>query len=211
MSRAGGVLVALAILTAGLAIAAPHAPSAVIAQDTHATPVSPPTSPTAPVTPPSGPPVLSEPADFDIEETSGVVRNLRDLRGRIVIVYHEDREHTDTNLALKMELYQFIRDNALSTEITTYGVANLRGVDGMVRDLARTAIRAMAAQYGIQILLDWDGALLAAPFSCADHEANFLLIDRQGRIRYRHAGVIEGAERTTMYRALRHLVHEPRP
>ena len=155
--------------------------------------------------------MLSEAADFDIEETSGVVRNLRDFRGRVVVVYHEDREHTETNHALKLELHQFIQDNALSSEITTYGVANLHGVDGMIRDLARTAIRAMAAQYGIQILLDWEGVLHGAPFSCADHEANFLLIDRQGRIRYRHTGVIEGAERTAMYRTLRHLLREPRP
>ena len=190
MSRAAKVLFALIVLVGGVALA----------QD-------------APVAPPAiaAPPVLSEALDFDIEETSGVVRNLRDLRGRIVVVYHEDREHTDTNRPLKMELFQFIRDNALSTEITTYGIANLHGVEGIIRDLARTAIRAMAAQYGIQILLDWEGTLLAAPFSCADHEANFLLFDRQGRIRYRHTGVIEGAERTAMYRVLRQLIHEPRP
>jgi cytochrome oxidase Cu insertion factor (SCO1/SenC/PrrC family) len=193
MTRAAGwaLLLILAVLTGTIAAA----------QET------PPTPPTAP----AAPPVLSEATDFDIEETSGVTRNLRDLRGRIVIVYHEDREHTDTNRALKMELHQFIQDNALSSEITTYGVANLHGVEGVIRDLARTAIRAMAAQYGIQILLDWEGVLLQAPFSCVDHEANFLLIDRQGRIRYRHAGVIEGTERTAMYRTLRHLIHEPRP
>jgi cytochrome oxidase Cu insertion factor (SCO1/SenC/PrrC family) len=198
MTRAArGLLLmfAIAILTGGLALAQEVTP-----------PPTPPTPPTA-----TAPAVLSEPLDFDIEETSGVTRNLRDLRGRIVIVYFEDREHTDTNRALKMELHQFIQDNALSTEITTYGVANLHGVEGVIRDLARTAIRAMAAQYGIQILLDWEGVLLEAPFSCVDHEANFLLVDRQGRIRYRHAGVIEGAERTAMYRALRQLLHEPRP
>jgi cytochrome oxidase Cu insertion factor (SCO1/SenC/PrrC family) len=200
--RAGALLVLLAL--GGLGIFAPAAPSAVRAQET--LPVTPPVT-----APSSGPPVLSEPLDFDIEETSGVTRNLRALRGRIVVVFHEDREHTDTNRALKMELHQFIQDNALGSEITTYGIANLHGVEGVIRDLARTAIRAMAAQYGIQILLDWEGVLLAAPFSCADHEANFLLIDRQGRIRYRHAGVIEGTERTAMYRVLRALIHEPRP
>ncbi len=194
MRRLLGLLLAMSVLGGGLALA----------QETT-------TAPTAPATAPATAPVLSEAIDFDIEETSGVIRNLRDLRGRIVIIYHEDREHTDTNRELKLELYQFIRDNALSPEITTYGVANLHGVEGVVRDLARTAIRAIAAQYGIQILLDWEGLLLSAPFSCADHDANFLLIDRQGRIRYRHTGVVAGADRTAMYRALRQLLHEPRP
>ncbi len=163
----------------------------------------------------AGPPAVSsdvvapgEPADFDIEETSGVTRNLRDLRGRVVILWYEDREHTDTNYALKLELHEFLVDNQLTGEVTTYGVANVLGVDGVIRDMARTAIRAMAQQYGIQILLDWDGVLQRAPFDCADHEANFLLVDREGRIRYRHVGEMMGSHRTEMYRVLRRILHE---
>ena len=149
-----------------------------------------------------------EPVDFDIEETSGVTRNLRDLRGRVVVIWYEDREHTDTNHALKLELHQYIVDNHLEGQVTNYGVANVRGIDGVVRDMARTAIRAMASQYGIQILLDWEGVLQAAPFDCADHEANFLLVDREGRVRYRHVGELMGAHRSEMYRMLRRLLHE---
>jgi cytochrome oxidase Cu insertion factor (SCO1/SenC/PrrC family) len=149
-----------------------------------------------------------EAVDFDIEETSGTIRNLRDLRGQVVILWYEDRDHTDTNYALKLELHEFIVDNHLEDDITTYGVANVHGIDGVIRDLARSAIRGMAQRYGIQILLDWNGALMQAPFSCADGDANFMLIDRQGRIRYRHTGEMMGSHRTEMYRVLRRLLHE---
>lgn len=124
-------------------------------------------SPTAP-----SPDVVAtpgEPVDFDIEETSGVTRNLRDLRGRVVVLWYEDRDHTDTNHALKLELHQYIVDNHLEGQVTNYGIANVHGIDGVVRDMARTAIRAMAAQYGIQILLDWECVIQAAPFYCAVH------------------------------------------
>jgi hypothetical protein len=148
------------------------------------------------------------PVDFDIEETSGVTRNLRDVRGRVVVLWYEDREHTDTNYALKLELHQYIVDNHLEDEMTTYGIANVHGIDGMIRDMARSAIRTMASRYGIQILLDWDGVLQRAPFDCADGDANFVLVDRQGRIRYRHTGEMMGSNRTEMYRVLRRLIHE---
>jgi hypothetical protein len=146
--------------------------------------------------------------DFDLEETSGVTRNVRDLRGRVVVLWYEDRAHTDTNHALKLELHQFFVDNHLTNDVTTYGIANVNGIDGVIRDMARGAIRAMASQYGIQILLDWDGVMQHAPFDCQDEAANFLLVDRQGRLRYRHVGVIEGASRSEMYRVLRRLIRE---
>ena len=152
-----------------------------------------------------------EPVELALEETSGRTRTMREVRGRVVIVFYEDREHTDLNRALKEQLHRFVVDNGLQPQVTTYAVANVHGIDGVVRDLARTAIRAIASQYGIQILLDWEGALMRAPWSLANHDANVVLVDRQGRIRWRHTGAVGEAERTSFYRTLRQLIREPAP
>lgn len=155
---------------------------------------------------------LGEPVDFSLEETSGQTRSLGAVRGRVVVVFYEDREHTELNRDFKMNLHQFVQDNHLGSQMTTYAVANTGGIgDGVIRDMARTAIRAIASQYGIQILLDWDGLLQRAPFSFRDDEANLALIDRQGRIRWRHAGAVGETERRSFYRALRGLLREPAP
>ena len=53
--------------------------------------------------PPAEIPVLSEPADFSLEETSGQTRTLAAVRGRIAIVFYEDREHTPDNQELKLQ------------------------------------------------------------------------------------------------------------
>jgi peroxiredoxin len=164
---------------------------------------------TAPPTPPvvpAAPPVLSEPADFSLEETSGITRTLTEARGRLVILFYEDREHTPDNQELKQLLHRFIEDNGLRGRITTYGVANVAGVEGVVRDLARTAIRAVASQYGIQILLDWDGVLQRAPFSMPASGSTIAVLDREGRLRYRQTGVHTGEHRTAFFRVLRQLL-----
>jgi hypothetical protein len=151
-------------------------------------------------------PVLSAPADFSLEETSGQTRTLAAVRGRIAIVFYEDREHTPDNQELKLTLHRYVVDNGLREHITTYGVANVAGIDGVVRDMARAAIRAVAAQYGIQILLDWDGALQRAPFSFPATGSTIALFDREGRLRYRVTGVHSAAQQSELFRTLRRLI-----
>ncbi|UJR82609.1 peroxiredoxin family protein [Sandaracinus amylolyticus] len=153
----------------------------------------------------------SEPGDFSLEETSGQTRTLASVRGRVVIVFYEDRDHTSVNHAFKETLHRFVIDNHLQQQATTYAVADVHGIDGIVRDMARGAIRTIAQRYGIQILLDWDGALRRAPFSLRGGEANVALIDRQGRVRWRHAGAIGETERTSFFRTFRQLLREPAP
>ena len=152
------------------------------------------------------------PVEFSLEETSGQTRTMSSVRGRVVVIFYEDRAHTDLNRDFKMNLYRFVQDNALAPQMTTYAVANTGGVqDGVIRDMARTAIRAIAARYGIQILLDWEGLLQRAPFSFRDAAANVALVDRQGRIRWQHAGAIGETERRSFYATLRRLLREPAP
>jgi hypothetical protein len=151
------------------------------------------------------------PIDFSLEETSGQTRTMAAVRGRVVVIFYEDRAHTDTNRDFKLTLHRFVQDNGLADQMTTYAVANVQGLDGMVRDMARTAIRAIASQYGIQILLDWEGALQRAPLSMHGADANLALCDRAGRIRWRHTGAIGDAERRSFFRTLRALLREPTP
>lgn len=148
------------------------------------------------------------PVEFALEETSGATRTVSEARGRIIALFFEDREHTEDNHALKLTLHQYIVDNGLSDRMRIYAVADVHAIPDVVRDVARTAIRAIASEYGIQILLDWDGVLLAPPFSMAAGAANVALLDREGRIAWRHAGAFGEAETSDFFRALRRLLRE---
>ncbi len=161
--------------------------------------------------PPSGvllPEARGAPADFALEETSGVTRTLAEARGRVVVVFYEDREHTEDNVELKHELHQYIVDNHLEERMRIYAVADVHAIPDPIRDMARTVIRAVASEYGIQILLDWTGALLAPPFSMTSGAANVALFDEAGRLSWRFVGALGSTDHTAFYRALRQLLRE---
>ncbi len=153
-------------------------------------------------------PVLSEPTDFALEETSGVTRTMREVRGRVVLVFYEDREHARDNMNLKLRLQRFVIDNALSDETRTYAIANVAGVDGISRDLARVAIRAIASHHGLQLLLDWEGAMQRAPFDFAGEAPTVALFDREGRLRHRASGTLTASDESEVFRVLRRLLRE---
>lgn len=193
MSTASALRLALLTMLAAGAMA-------LLVRQTHAQEANEAAAPPAPV------PLLSTPADFALEETSGTTRTLLEARGRIVIVFYEDREHTPDNQELKHTLHRYVLDNGLRPQLTTYGVASLSGTSGVVRELARAAIRAIAAQYGIQILLDWEGALQRAPFDFPASGSTIALFDREGRLRYRVTGAHSAAQQTELFRTLRRLI-----
>lgn len=148
------------------------------------------------------------PVDFSLEETSGSNRTLAEARGQIVVLFFEDREHTEDNVELKRELHVYITDNHLEDRVRVYAVADVHSIPGAVRDMARGIIRAIANEYGIQILLDWEGTLLAAPFSMTEGAANVALVDGAGRIAWRFVGPLGATGESSFYRALRQLLRE---
>ena len=146
----------------------------------------------------------SEPVDATLDSMRGGTRTLSAERERrVVVLFYEDRPFVEANDALKGELARFVTDNALSERMVLYGVANLADV-GMVPDaFVREMIRPLVDRWGSDILLDWEGVMRRAPFSFETMAANVAIIDRRGRIVWRHVGAVEGETRTEFFRALR--------
>lgn len=130
--------------------------------------------------------------------------SLRDHRGRrVVVLFYEDRPHVEDNDTLKGELVRFIADNGLAERLVAYGVANLGDLGAVPRALVRSMIAPLVERWGADILLDWDGVMRRPPFSFATHAANTAILDRDGRLVWRHVGRIDEARRRDFYRALR--------
>jgi len=153
---------------------------------------------------PPGPAAEAGPVvDATLDAMRGGRRSLHDDRGRVVVLFYEDRPHVELNDAFKGELLRFITDNHLGDRVTTYGVANLGDVGMVPESLVRSMIAPLVDRWGADILLDWQGVMRRAPFSFQTSAANTAIIDREGRIVWRHVGAMDDARKREFYRALR--------
>jgi len=131
-------------------------------------------------------------------------RRLSDERGRrAMVLFYEDRAHVYDNDAFKGEVRRYLADNHLEERLVLYGVANLADVGMVPEALVRSMIQPAVERWGSDILLDWDGVMRRPPFAFATDSANVGLIDRQGRLSFRHTGPMSESSRRDFYRALR--------
>jgi hypothetical protein len=131
-------------------------------------------------------------------------RRLSDERGRrAMVLFYEDRAHVYDNDAFKGEARRYLTDNHLEDRLVMYGVANLADVGMVPEALVRSMIQPAVERWGSDILLDWEGVMRRAPFGFATDAANVGLIDRQGRLVFRHTGPMTETGRRDFYRALR--------
>lgn len=143
--------------------------------------------------------------DATLESVRGGRRTLRDERGRrVVVLFYEDRPHIEDNEAIKGNLRRFIASNGLDDRIVVYGVANLGDFGNAApRALVRQMIAPLEDRWGAEILLDWDGVLRHPPFSFATNAANIGVVDREGRLVWRHTGALDREGTRALYRVLR--------
>jgi len=141
--------------------------------------------------------------DATLDSMRGGRRSLRDDRGRVVVLFYEDRPNVELNDAFKGELSRFVTDNHLGDRVRTYGVANLGDVGMVPQSMVRSMIAPLVERWGSDILLDWEGVMRRPPFSFQTAAANTVILDREGRIIWRHVGVVDDARRRDFYRALR--------
>lgn len=142
--------------------------------------------------------------DATLDAMRGGRRSLSAERGRrVVVLFYEDRPHVEDNDVLKGELNRFLRDNHLEERLVLYGVANLADVGAVPQALVREMIRPLVDRWNADILLDWQGVMRRAPFDFPTAAAVVAIIDREGRIVFRHSGPVGDAERRAFYRALR--------
>jgi hypothetical protein len=145
------------------------------------------------------------PVDASLDSMLGH-RHLAEERGRVVVLFYEDRDHIYDNDALKIEMARYLIDNHLEDRLVLYGVANLGDVGSVPESLVRGLIQPAIDRWGGDILLDWEGLMRRPPFSFATGAANVAILDRAGCILWRHSGALDEERRRDFFRTLRRAI-----
>lgn len=141
-------------------------------------------------------------AEFSCEGTSGGTRRLADYLGRAIIVMYEDRDSNHQNDALKEELAARARAQDLTRDVAVVPVANLSGFNFWpAMGFARDAVVEIARAQGMEILIDWTGDMARA-YRFRPGLSYALVLSREGRVLFRHAGTLNASARRAFFNAV---------
>ncbi|MGA7563491.1 MAG: hypothetical protein WBW55_09825 [Desulfobaccales bacterium] len=139
---------------------------------------------------------VGEPAPF-FSVDSGDDENLTldMLRGKVIILFYETREVVDKNREFKdylKSLYNALPE-AVQENVFRLVVINCSEASFATKPIWRMKLREASERQGMTIYGDWTGAMLG-DYEIQDHDSNFLVIDRNGIIRYAATGLIENSQ-----------------
>jgi alkyl hydroperoxide reductase subunit AhpC len=139
---------------------------------------------------------LGKPAPpFEVKSGQDQKLTLEMIRGKIVVLFYEDRQVVDKNDALKDELTRLYR---IQPENIKKGIFRLVVIDCSRASLPTLGIwKHQLSQHsmalGFTIYGDWNSRMLL-DYGMKKNDSNFVIIDQNGIIRYSSKGKINQRE-----------------
>lgn len=135
---------------------------------------------------------------IELESTRGGRQSLEAYRGHAVVVFYEAHGHTRDNEALKRACGAMVERGV--DRLRVLGVANLRGLGAQpVRAFVRAAVTRVARRYGVELWMDFEGALQRAPLALGS-ESSVAVLAPNGALLFRADGAV--ADPRAFYAAL---------
>ncbi|WP_224243012.1 hypothetical protein [Hyalangium gracile] len=149
----------------------------------------------------------SSPLDATLHGSDGAAAPLSKWRGKPVILFYEDKDSTQLNLALKEELFERGKQHGLLEAAWVVAVANLEKFNFFpARQIALSYVRDEEKKVGVPILVDLEGTLGGKPWALPKKTSTVMLLDATGAVVYSYSGRLEDKERQVFFTALSKLI-----
>jgi alkyl hydroperoxide reductase subunit AhpC len=130
--------------------------------------------------------------NFLVESGDNQKLSLDMIRGKVIVLFYESRQVIKENDALKDELKQFYRAQPanIKKDVFRLVVIDCSKSTWPTLPIWKSKLREHSGKAGFRIYGDWTGKM-SADYHMKPKESNFLIIDKQGIIRYAATGKID--------------------
>ncbi len=127
--------------------------------------------------------------NFYITSGDGKTTSLAEYKGKLVVCFYESRDTENDNISFKNYLRSY---NYSDNNIEVLAIADCSSVPWFLKSIWENALLKRSSHYGYIVYGDWDGKMKKSyGFS---EKANFMIIDKSQKIRYKKIGVISDFE-----------------
>ena len=130
--------------------------------------------------------------NFLVESGDSRKLSLDNVRGRVVVLFYESRHVIKKNIGLKDELTRLYKaqPEGIQRDIFRLVVIDCSEAIWATLPIWRRQLRANSKKEGFTIYGDWNRTMLKE-YGMKAEDSNFLIIDKQGIIRYSATGKID--------------------
>ena len=134
--------------------------------------------------------------NFTLRDGNGTTLAKADIAGRIIVCFYETDKTSETNGELKTALAKAIERVNVGDKAQNIGlpfvlaVADCSGAKPPFIAFWESALRGKSKKIGYTLWGDWDGKM-REDYRFTKDEANFALVDRDGRIRCKTSGKVD--------------------
>lgn len=126
--------------------------------------------------------------DFEVVSGNDEILTLDTIKGMVAVIFYETKDTKEKNRPLKKDLEAFYMLQAPAVKKDIARIAIIR-CSNFFPNVWRKNLRDNSKKEGIVIYGDWDGSMENS-YEMKKGESNFLIIDKEGIIRYADSGVI---------------------
>lgn len=147
--------------------------------------------------------------DFQVESGDSQQLSLEMLRGKVIVLFYESRHVIKKNIELKNELKRLYREQPpnIQRDIFRLVVIDCSEAIWPTLPIWKSKLREHSRKEGFPIYGDWTRRMWG-DYHMAPDESNFLIIDKQGVIRYSAAGKIDRSKFDKIIGILHNLAYE---
>ena len=148
---------------------------------------------------------------FQVESGDGKVLQGKMLRGKVVVLFYEDKDAIAKSRPLKAILNAYYKEQKKEDRqmILRVPIINCSSASWPFLGIWKSRLIDNSKRVGMTVYGDWDGKMGTA-FGMKGDDTNLLILDKRGIIRYFQSGVITGNGETAaiLKKLLKDLVAE---